>query len=198
VRRLGVGPAPELVLIGSSTGGPSALAAVLSALPADFAAPVVVAQHIPASFTRHLAERLDDECAIEVGELSGVEQLRPGRVYIGRGDADVLITRRPAGMIARSVPPSTEFRWHPSADRMVTSAIEHAIDPSRLVGVLLTGMGDDGAAAMARMHLLGGRTIAESEETAVVFGMPGELVRQDGAGFVLPVDRIGGQLAAWG
>jgi two-component system chemotaxis response regulator CheB len=189
---------PELVLIGSSTGGPTALSEVLRALPRDFAAPIVIAQHIPASFTRHLAERLNDDCAVEVCEVSGIERLRPGRAYIGRGDADVIIGRRPDGLVAKSVPASSEHRWHPSVDRLVASAMANCIDPRRLIGVLLTGMGDDGAAEMTRLRGLGGRTIAESEATAVVFGMPGDLVRRDGADLVLPVDRIGRQITAWG
>ena len=195
-RPVGV-PAPEVVLIGSSTGGPTALSEVLSALPATFSAPVVVAQHIPASFTRHLAQRLDEDSAVEVVEVSGVETLRPGTVYLGRGDADVLIGRRPGGLVAKSVPPSSDYRWHPSVDRLVASALACVHDPRRLVGVLLTGMGDDGAEQLTQLHELGGRTIAESEATAVVYGMPGELVRRDGADVVLPLHRIGGQLASW-
>jgi len=190
-------PAAELVLVGSSTGGPTALSDVMSALPRSFSAPVVIAQHIPAAFTRHLAERLNEDCAVEVREVSGVEALHPGVVYLGRGDADVLIARRPGGLVAKSVPPSADYRWHPSVDRLVASALACTSDPRRLIGVLLTGMGDDGAEQLTRLHELGGRTIAESEATAVVFGMPGELVRQDGADAVLPVHRIGAQLAAW-
>jgi two-component system chemotaxis response regulator CheB len=188
---------PELVLIGSSTGGPTALSEVLTVLPRDFPAPVVIAQHIPASFTKHLAQRLNDDCAVEVREVSTLEELRPGTVYLGRGDADVVIGRRPGGLTARSVPASTDYRWHPSVDRLVASALSHCLDPRRLVGVLLTGMGDDGAEEMTRLRELGGRTIAESEATAVVFGMPGDLVRRDGADVVLPVHRIGAQLGAW-
>jgi two-component system, chemotaxis family, protein-glutamate methylesterase/glutaminase len=188
---------PDLVLVGSSTGGPSALSAVLSMLPAGFLAPVVVAQHIPASFTRHLAARLDDECALRVCEVSSIEVLRPGTVYVGRGDADLVIGNRGDGLTARSVPPSADYAWHPSVDRMVGSALAHAPDPARLVGVLLTGMGDDGATEMCRLRSLGGRTVAESQETAVVWGMPGELVRRDGADLVLPLDEIGPRLGLW-
>lgn len=189
---------PDLVLVGSSTGGPSALGEVLSALPAGFLAPVVVAQHIPESFTRHLAGRLDADCALAVREVTGTEPLRPGVVYIGRGDADVVVSRRPDGLVVKSVPASDQYRWHPSVDRLVASALTHAHDVTRLVGVLLTGMGDDGAAEMTRLRELGGRTVAESQETAVVWGMPGDLVRRDGADLVLPLDAIGPQLASWG
>jgi len=196
-RRVPSGPVPDLVLVGSSTGGPGALSEVLRVLPREFTAPVVVAQHIPASFTRHLAERLDEDCAVEVVEVVGTEPLRPGRVYIGRGDADVVIGQRPGGLVARSVPASPDYRWHPSVDRLVASALAYCPDPRRLIGVLLTGMGDDGAEELARLRTLGGRTIAESEETAVVNGMPGDLVRRGGADVVLPVDRIGEQLTSW-
>jgi two-component system chemotaxis response regulator CheB len=196
-RRGFLGRTPELVLVGSSTGGPSALAEVFSVLPADFPAPIVVAQHIPASFTRHLAERMDQDCAVEVREVCSTEVLRPGIVYLGRGDADVLIGRRPEGLVVKSVPASSDYRWHPSVDRLVASALANASDPGDLIGVLLTGMGDDGAAELTRLHELGGRTIAESETTAVVFGMPSELVRRNGADEVLPVDRIGHRLANW-
>jgi two-component system, chemotaxis family, protein-glutamate methylesterase/glutaminase len=197
-RRMASVQAPELVVLGSSTGGPTALAVVLSALPAGFAAPIVVAQHIPGSFTRHLAERLNGECAVKVCEVSGIEVLKPGTVYLGRGDADVVIARRSGALVVKSVPSSTSYHWHPSVDRLVSSAVSVCLDPRRLIGVLLTGMGDDGATEMTKLRALGGRTIAESEETAVVFGMPGELVRRSGADVVLAVDRIGDQLAAWG
>jgi two-component system chemotaxis response regulator CheB len=185
------------VLVGSSTGGPTALSVVFSAIPAGFTPPVVVAQHIPASFTRHLAARLDDDCALAVREVSGTELLRPGTIYVGRGDADVVIARRTDGLIAKSVPASGEYRWHPSVDRLVASALATCEDPRRVVGVLLTGMGDDGAAEMTRLRELGGRTIAESKETAVVWGMPGDLVRRDGADAVLRLEDIGPRLSTW-
>lgn len=186
----------DLLLIGSSTGGPTALTSVLSRLPATFAAPVVIAQHLPASFTSHLAKRLDGECAIAVREVQGTAKLEPGVVYLARGDADVVVGSSADGLTARSVPASAEHRWHPSVDRLVASAL-NVLDAARLGAVLLTGMGDDGAEQMARVHAGGGRTIAESESTAVVFGMPGELVKRGGAGAVLPLDEIGRRVARW-
>jgi two-component system chemotaxis response regulator CheB len=86
-----------------------------------------------------------------------------------------------------------EYRWHPSVDRMVESAMQH-FAPERLIGVLMTGMGNDGAQAMARLRARGGRTIAEAEDTAVVWGMPGELVKAGGADYVLPVQKIAERL----
>jgi two-component system chemotaxis response regulator CheB len=88
-----------------------------------------------------------------------------------------------------SVPSQRDYPWHPSVERLVTSAIEH-IAPDRLIGVLLTGMGNDGSTAMTRLRQLGGRTIAEAQSTAVVWGMPGELVRKGGAEMVRPIEEV--------
>jgi two-component system chemotaxis response regulator CheB len=95
-----------------------------------------------------------------------------------------------------AAPALAEHRWHPSVDRLVGSALAH-LPAARLVGVLMTGMGNDGAAAMTRLHRDGGRTIAEAEETAIVWGMPGELVKAGGAEVVAPLDRIAQQLLDW-
>jgi len=177
------------VLVGASTGGPPALDALLAALPADFPWPVVVAQHMPVSFTGPLARRLDGLCALDVREVVRPMPLVAGHVYIGRGDADLIIARRASGPIVQPAPSSPDFRWHPSVDRLVDSAIEH-LGANRLLGVLMTGMGNDGAAAMTRLHGEGGHTIAEAEETAIVWGMPGALVQAGGADIIAPLDEI--------
>ncbi|TWB12238.1 two-component system chemotaxis response regulator CheB [Nitrospirillum amazonense] len=184
---------PGLVLIGCSTGGPPALDAVLEGLPADFPWPVLVAQHMPATFTGPLARRLDRLCALTVQEVARPTPLAPGNVYIGRGDADLVLSQRPSGLVALPTPAKEEYRWHPSVDRLVDSALS-LVEPRRLVGVLMTGMGYDGAAAMTRLRNDGGRTIAESEESAVVWGMPGELVKAGGADVVAPLEEISGHL----
>lgn len=188
-RRIKAAPVHGLVLIGVSTGGPPALDTVLSRLPAGFPWPIVVAQHMPGSFTGPLARRLDKLCALTVTEAAGPMPLAPGNVYIGKGDADVIIGVRPDGPVVLPAPSLPEHRWHPSADRLVDSAMQH-FAPERLVGVLMTGMGSDGAEAMARLKDRGGRTIAEAEESAVVWGMPGELVRRGGAQVVAPLEQI--------
>lgn len=186
--------ASGLVLVGASTGGPTALDAMLAALPADFPWPILVAQHMPATFTAALARRLNGLTQLDVVEVSAPTALAAGRVYIGRGDADLVVSERPAGLVALATPSDERYRWHPSVDRLTESALAH-VPPERLIGVLMTGMGNDGAAAMSRLHALGGRTIAEAESTAVVWGMPGELVRAGGASVVAPLDRIGAALA---
>jgi two-component system chemotaxis response regulator CheB len=187
------GSPPGVVIIGTSTGGPPALDAVLTEIPGDFPWPILVAQHMPAAFTASLARRLDGICALHVVEVSRPTPLAAGWIYIARGDADMTISLRAAGPVALSTPSSPEHRWHPSVDRLVASAAA-CLPPERLIGVLMTGMGNDGAQAMTDLRAAGGRTIAEAEETAVVWGMPGELVRAGGADHVLPLDAIAGQI----
>jgi two-component system chemotaxis response regulator CheB len=182
-----------LVLVGSSTGGPPALEALLAPLPADFPWPIVVAQHMPATFTGPLAKRLDGICAISVSEVAQPTLLQPGCAYIGRGDADVIISRRAAGLTAMAAPSQKDYPWHPSVDRLVRSAME-LLPASQMIGVLMTGMGYDGALAMRDMRDLGGRTIAESEDSAVVWGMPGELVKVGGADWIEPLATIASRL----
>lgn len=182
-----------VVLIGTSTGGPPALDAVLGQLPAAFAWPVVVAQHMPASFTGPFARRLDQLCKLSVTEVTQQTVLEPGTVYIARGDADLVISSRSGSLVAMAAPVDPDLRWHPSVDRMVRSAMKH-VPATKLIGVLMTGMGNDGAAAMADLRAASGYTIAESEETAIVWGMPGELVRLNGASEIRPLDQIASAL----
>jgi two-component system, chemotaxis family, protein-glutamate methylesterase/glutaminase len=181
------------VLIGTSTGGPPALEAVLKPLPAEFPWPIVVAQHMPGTFTGPLARRLNGLSNIEVVEVATSAVLEPGKAYIGRGDADVVVAARTGQLVALSVASQPGYPWHPSTDRLVRTAMD-VLPPEQLVGVLMTGMGDDGAEAMTRLRAAGGRTIAEAEETAVVWGMPGELVKAGGADLVLPLNEIAARL----
>ncbi|WP_395336253.1 chemotaxis-specific protein-glutamate methyltransferase CheB [Novosphingobium sp. BL-8H] len=186
--------ADGIVLVGCSTGGPPALDAVLGALPADLPWPVVVAQHMPASFTGPLAGRLDRVSPLGVNEVTRTTRLQPGNVYIGKGDADLLISRRGGELVALPAPSSPTHHWHPSVDRLVESAMR-VVAPECLIGVLMTGMGTDGAAAMNRLREAGGVTIAEAESTAVIWGMPGALVALGGASIILPLDDIAPELA---
>ncbi|MDY6948943.1 MAG: chemotaxis response regulator protein-glutamate methylesterase [Pseudomonadota bacterium] len=182
-----------LVLVGTSTGGPPALETLLAALPQTFPWPILVAQHMPAGFTATFAKRLDGICALNVVEAAKPMQLQPGCVYIGRGDADIVVSRRPAGLVVMAAPGKSNYPWHPSTDRLVRSAMEY-LPAGQLIGILMTGMGNDGAGAMTQLRAKGGRTIAEAEETAVVWGMPGELVKAGGADWVLPLPRIADRL----
>jgi two-component system chemotaxis response regulator CheB len=190
------GPTNGIVLVGASTGGPPALDALLSPLPASFPWPILIAQHMPASFTGPLARRLDRLCAMAVQEVVSPEPLAPGRVYVGKGDADIIVVKRGDASVVTAAPPLAEHRWHPSVDRMVRTAMQ-VLGAPRLVGVLLTGMGNDGADAMTQLLSEGGRTIAESEDSAVVWGMPGELVKMGGAEVVAPLGKIAPALMDW-
>jgi two-component system, chemotaxis family, protein-glutamate methylesterase/glutaminase len=178
-----------LVLIGVSTGGPPALEILLTQLPADFPWPILIAQHMPASFTGPLAKRLNGLSALSVTEVLQTAPLSPGYAYIGRGEADLIVTRRGRRLVAMAAPANPEYPWHPSADRLVRSAMAQ-LPASQIIGVLLTGMGSDGALAMGDLHEQGGRTIAEAEETAVVWGMPGQLVAAKRADWVVPLPAI--------
>ncbi|NUB15763.1 chemotaxis-specific protein-glutamate methyltransferase CheB [Azospirillum brasilense] len=189
-------PSEGLVLIGVSTGGPRTLEDILPLLPTDFPWPVVVAQHMPASFTGPLARRLDTISAVTVVEAAAATALQPGMACIARGGADLQIVRRGGRLCAQPVPADERRNWHPNVDRLVESALR-AVAPSRLIGVLLTGMGSDGAASMTELRRQGGRTIAEAEASAVVFGMPQELIRRGGADMVLPSDRVAQQVTRW-
>jgi two-component system chemotaxis response regulator CheB len=148
---------------------------------------------MPASFTGPLSRRLNKICALNVSEVKQQIKLEPGNVYIAKGDADIVISSRAGALVAMAAPSDPAYRWHPSVERMVRSAMKH-VPAADLVGVLMTGMGSDGAAAMADLHASGGYTIAESEDTAVVWGMPGELVRLQGASETTRVDDIGTSL----
>ena len=194
--RGGMGRCPGLVLIGISTGGPRTLEDVLPQLPADFPWPVLVAQHMPPNFTLAFAQRMDRMCALEVVEVGEPMPLEPGRIHIGRGGTDLVVVERLGRLVAQPRPESPGHPWHPSADVMVESAMR-VLPASQLVGVLMTGMGFDGARAMAELKARGGRTIAEAESSCVVFGMPSELIQRGGASVVLPSQDVARQLRTW-
>ncbi|MCB6179267.1 chemotaxis response regulator protein-glutamate methylesterase [Rhodobacter sp. Har01] len=179
----------DLVLIGSSTGGPKALEAVLFPLGPDFPVPILIAQHMPKRFTKVFAERLTQQGALPVIEVTGPTELRPGAAYLAQGDADVQVSRRRDRLVATPVPANPELVWNPSVNHMVATA-QAVLPPGRLLAVLLTGMGDDGAAAMTRLHQAGGTTIAQSEASSAIFGMPRALIEAGGASRIIDVDRI--------
>ncbi|MFC3120743.1 chemotaxis-specific protein-glutamate methyltransferase CheB [Agaribacter flavus] len=179
----------EIVLIGVSTGGPSVLQEIIPKLPADFPIPIVVAQHMPSRFTQVFSERLDKSSKVSVQEINGTIDLRAGNVYIAKGDSDVIISRRAGVLVAEMHIMDKNQLWHPSVELMVSSATK-ATAAENLICVQLTGMGNDGANAMAKAYQKGAYTIAESEETAAVFGMPRELIQQNAAREILPNHKI--------
>ena len=165
-------------------------------LGADYPWPVLVAQHMPTAFTKSFAERLNLLCPLEVLEASAPMPLEAGRIYIARGGADLQVVRRGGRRMLISKPEDKAFLWHPSAELLGRSVIEH-FNATDIIGVMLTGMGYDGADAFAAIKHGGGRTIAESQDSAVVFGMPAELIERGGASVVLPANKIAAQLTAW-
>jgi two-component system chemotaxis response regulator CheB len=185
-----------VLVIGVSTGGPRTLEDILPHLNADYPWPVLVAQHMPAAFTKSFAERLNQLCTLEVVEASSPMPIESGRIYIAKGGADLLVVQRGGKPALISKPENKTFLWHPSVELLARSVLEH-YEPAHVTAVMLTGMGYDGADAFTSIKQGGGRTIAESQETAVVFGMPSELIERGGASLVLPADKIAAQLNAW-
>jgi two-component system, chemotaxis family, protein-glutamate methylesterase/glutaminase len=157
---------------------------------------VVVAQHMPAAFTRSFADRLDQICPLRVVEAAGPMTLEPGFIYIGKGSADMVVVRRAGKLTVLPKPENSQFLWHPSVELLGRSVLE-CCDPARVLAVMLTGMGCDGADAFAEVKKRGGRTIAESEASAVVFGMPAELIKRGGASIVLHADKVAAQINSW-
>jgi two-component system chemotaxis response regulator CheB len=188
--------AAGIVLVGVSTGGPRTLERILPALPADFPWPVVVAQHMPANFTAPFAQRMDGLCKLRVVEAARPMPLEAGNVYICKGGADTAVVTRAGTPSLLPRPENPAYLWHPSVELLGRSALEHYA-PEAIVAVMLTGMGHDGADAFADIARRGGRTIAESEQSSVVFGMPAELIRRGGAQRVLPCERVAEALAEW-
>jgi two-component system chemotaxis response regulator CheB len=186
-------PGPiEVVAIAASTGGPPALQAILTSLPGELPASVVVAQHMPPGFTRSFAERLNKICALLVSEAAGGERVRPGMVLIAPGGHHLLLRRDRQGLLAEIVPRHAADKYAPSADRLMTSVAEACGRAS--LGVVLTGMGNDGAEGAAAIKDRGGRCLAESEESAVIFGMPQEAIRRGAVDKVLPLARIAAEI----
>lgn len=196
VPRTGRSSIPGLVLVGVSTGGPRTLEDILPALPSHFPWPIVIAQHMPANFTDAFAQRMARACSLQVHEANTMMTLQPGHVYIGQGGHDVIVAERGGRMVVMPKSETPGHPWHPSVDVLVESAL-HSMDPRNLIGVQLTGMGNDGARTMAQIKARGGRTIAESAETAVVFGMPQELINAGGATAVLPCHEVARFLCGW-
>ena len=179
--------ANQLVVIGASTGGTEAIASVLTKLPASSPG-IVVTQHIPPVFSKAFANRLNDICALEVKEAEDGDQLRPGVVLVAPGDYHMLL-RNSGGRYTVTVKTGPRVCYQrPSVDVLFFSVAEAA--GNLAVGVLLTGMGSDGAQGLLKMRQAGARTIAQDEASCVVYGMPREAVELGAAGQVLPLGAV--------
>jgi two-component system chemotaxis response regulator CheB len=186
------GPSPiDLVVIGCSTGGPPAIQHVFQALP-RMPVPFVVAQHMPPTFTRLFAERVNRLTSFDVREASDGEILEPGVVSIAPGGMQTEVRRVSEGLLVRVYPAGVSDLYAPSVDRLFRSASDAC--GSRMVAVVMTGMGDDGAEAIRTVRERGGRTIAESSDSAIIFGMPAEAIRTGAVEEVLALPQIPGAI----
>ncbi|WP_425099371.1 protein-glutamate methylesterase/protein-glutamine glutaminase [Tropicibacter sp. S64] len=182
----------SLVVIGASTGGTEALASVLMRLPAD-GPPVVIVQHMPERFTAAFARRLDQSCAVKVVEAADGDKPRPGVVYIAPGNHHTVLRRQGSGYSISIVDGPYVARHRPSVDVLFRSAAV-AAGPAAL-GIIMTGMGDDGARGLLEMRTAGAETLAQDQTSSVVWGMPGEAVRLGGAQRQVPLDKLPSEIA---
>jgi two-component system chemotaxis response regulator CheB len=181
-------PPRRIIAIGISTGGPNALQFVLSQIPADFQSTIVIVQHMPEGFTEMFAKRLDECCALEVHEARSGDLLLAGRVLICPGNRHMMFRRMPRGDMAvlSDGPPVNGHR--PSADVLFHSVAQEF--GLTAVGVLMTGMGDDGSEGLGAIKAAGGMTIAQSEDTCVVSGMPRAAILKGYANKIIPLDGL--------
>lgn len=188
----------RLVLIGASTGGPGLIEEILSSLPANYPHPICIVQHMPESFTANFAKRLDKVSQIEVVEAKSGELLTPAKAIIGKGGRHMHFAKKASGAIMVKLVPNTMKRFFtPSVDEMFLSIIK-VFDPKNILAVELTGIGDDGADGMVELKKRGAYTIAESEETAVVYGMPKEAFLRGGVVKKLPFPEIVQEILKYG
>ena len=179
-----------LIAVGASTGGTEALRVFLTAMPPD-CPPIVLVQHMPENFTRAFADRLNQDCAIEVSEARDDVPLRRGMALVAPGNYHCVVNNNGSNLVANIMDGPLVSRHRPSVDVLFRSV---AVSAGRnAVGVILTGMGDDGAQGLLEMKETGAVTIAQNEATCVVFGMPREAILRGATDFVLPLGQIARQ-----
>jgi two-component system chemotaxis response regulator CheB len=177
-----------LVVIGASTGGPPALQAIFSAIRAPLPVAFAIAQHMPPGFTRAFAERMNKLSALTITEATDGELVLPNKVFIAPGGKNLIFERLNQDVRVRVVDPAPGQRYIPSVDALFTSAAE--IFASLTIGVVLTGMGNDGHLGVMAIKKAGGRVIAEAEESSVVFGMPKEAIATGCVDTVVPLPLV--------
>ncbi len=188
-------PARRLVIIGSSTGGPQALTAVIPHLPADLDAGVVVVQHMPPGFTTSLAARLDDLSAVPVREAAAGDTVMTGEVLIAPGDHHLCFIAEGGALKIKLDQGPRVHGVRPAVDVTLASAAEVA--EGRVACVILTGMGRDGTAGAAAIHAAGGWVLAQNEATCVIYGMPRCVIEAGLATEVVPLDDMAGRIVAY-
>jgi two-component system, chemotaxis family, protein-glutamate methylesterase/glutaminase len=177
----------KILAIGASTGGPPALQHILTRFPKDFPVPIIIAQHMPKLFTQSFAQRLNTASQIEVKEAQNGEMLRPGTALVAPGDTHMGIRRRGNDVIVELVN-DTKYIFRPSVDLLMSSTA-NTYGPHSL-GIILTGMGNDGLSGIKEIKSKNGYVIAQDEDTCVVYGMPRAVVNANMADAVLPIDKI--------
>ncbi|WP_280529165.1 protein-glutamate methylesterase/protein-glutamine glutaminase [Burkholderia perseverans] len=183
----------KLLIVGASTGGTEAIRELLVPLPPDAPA-VLIAQHMPPGFTKSFAQRLNTLCRIAVKEAEHGERVLPGHAYIAPGHAHLLLARSGANYLAHLSDEPPVNRHRPSVDVLFRSAATHA--GKNAIGVILTGMGRDGAAGLLEMKRAGAHTFAQDEASCVVFGMPREAIALGGADEVVPLSEMSRRVLA--
>ncbi len=184
--------AGRAVAIGASTGGPEALSFLLRQFPPNFP-PVLIVQHMPRLFTRSFADRLGHFCAIKIREAKGGERLESGHAYVAPGGSQMrLVPVAGGGAQIQVLPPEEGQRHAPSVDVLFESVAQ--VFCEKAIGILLTGMGRDGAKGLLRIQQMGGTTIAQDEKSCICYGMPKEAARMGAAQMVLPLDQIARQV----
>ena len=178
--------ADRVIIIGASTGGPQALFNIFRTIPPDFPSPVLVVQHMPKEFTKSFAERLNSVCGIRVKEAENGDEIMQGRALVAPGSYHMEVLSNGSRVRLKSTPPVNFVR--PSVDVTMMSAA--SAFKNSCIGVLLTGMGRDGADGMSKIVKVGGVTIAEDQSTSVVYGMPRAAVEIGAATKILPLDKI--------
>jgi two-component system chemotaxis response regulator CheB len=184
---------PRIIAIGASTGGTDALREILATLPASTCG-IAIVQHMPEGFTRSFAKHLNEACAMDVKEAEVGDEVRPGLALIAPGNQHLVIAQRGARLVVELIQGPLVSRHRPSVDVLFRSVATAA--GASAVGVILTGMGADGAEGLASMKKAGASTIAQDEASCVVFGMPREAIKRGAADRVLPVSEIAGALIA--
>jgi two-component system chemotaxis response regulator CheB len=192
MRALGTPTRADIVAIGVSTGGPNALAAVLSALPADFPAPIMLVQHMQNMFTRFLAERLNTQTSLNVIEAEDGQVVQPGTVYVAPGDFHLTVRRQGAQTVTVLGQEPPEHSHRPAADVLFHSVAD--VYGSRALGLVLTGMGEDGRRGSEEINRAGGRVVVQDEASSVVWEMAGRVARAGLADAVLPLNALAGEL----
>ena len=184
----------KVIAIGASTGGTEALKTFLAAMPHD-APGILITQHMPEAFTRTFAQRLNNLCRLSVKEAEHGERVLPGHAYIAPGNRHILLARSGANYVIELSDGPPVSRHRPSVDVLFRSAANCA--GKNAVGIILTGMGDDGAAGMLEMREAGAYTFAQDEKSCVVFGMPKEAIARGGVDEVLPLCEMPRRLFGW-